>query len=102
MALSHECECIFDGHIVVLQAAYINRLQGIALRLYVNSVCVDQRTVSTYDMARHTLRGRLRVSPTRQVAVTGTLTLGWLKKPHYGLYVNHEMIHEEHGPWHSL
>ena len=102
MALSHECECIFDGHPVILQATYTNRMQSIHLRLYVNSVCVDQRTVSSYDMKPHTLRGRLRMSATQQVAVTGTLTLGWLKKPHYGLYVNREMIHEETGPWHSL
>jgi hypothetical protein len=77
-------------------------MQAIHLRLYVNSVCVDQRTVSCFDMAAHTVRGRLRMSATKQVAVTGTLTLGWLKKPHYGLFVNNELIHEEQGPWHSL
>ena len=102
MALSREVAAKFDGQEIVMVVNYANRCQSVQLRLYVGSVCVDQRVVSAYDMNTHTLRGRLRLSPQRIFPVTATLKLQWLKKPVYSVAVGGKTIHEEQGPWHSL
>ena len=102
MALSREVVSNYDGKEIVLVAAYANRCQMVQLRLYVGSVCVDQRAVSAFDMNTHTLRGRLKLSPQRVFPVTATLKLEWFKKPTYTVVVGGRVIHEEQGPWHSL
>lgn len=102
MALSRECISKFDGQEIVLVANYANRCQSVQLRLYVGSVCVDQRTVSALDMNTHTLRGKLKRTGGPVFPVTGVLKLAWFKKPTYKLTVGGKTIHEEEGPWHSL
>lgn len=102
MALSREITSKFDGKEIVLIATYANRCQTVQLRLYVGSVCVDQRAVSAFDMNSHTLRGKLKLSPQRIFPVTATLKTGWFQKPTYTLTVGGKVIHEEQGPWHSL
>ena len=81
MSLSHECVGEFRGQEIVLSAAYGNRFQSVVLKLYVGSVCVDQKTVSSFDMAEHKLRGKLKLSPTQQVNITGSLTTKWFQAP---------------------
>ncbi len=102
MALSREIVSNFNGKEIVLIATYANRCQTVQLRLYVGSVCVDQRAVSSLDMNTHTLRGRLKVAPERSVPVTATLKMAWFQKPTYSVQVGEKVIHEEQGPWHSL
>jgi len=102
MALSREVVSQFNGKEIVLIASYANRCQTVQLRLYVGSVCVDQRAVSAFDMNTHTLRGRLRVAPDRSVPVMGTLKMAWFQKPTYTVLVGEKVVHEEQGPWHSL
>lgn len=102
MALSRECVGRFDGQEIVMVASYANRCQSVQLRLYVGSVCVDQRTVSAFDMNTHTLRGKLKKPGGLAYPVTGVLTLKWFQKPTYTLTVGGRTIHEEQGPWHSL
>lgn len=102
MALSREIVSKFDGKEIVLIAAYASGMKAVQLRLYVGSVCVDQRAVSALDMSSHTLRGRLKVAPERSVPVTATLKMAWFQKPTYTVSVGEQVIHEEEGPWHSL
>ncbi len=101
MALSRECVGTFHGQHVVLIACYADRMQSVQLKLYVASVCVDQRTVSTLDMTTHTLRGRLKANGLAY-PVAAALTLKWFKQPTYTIAVGGRTIHEEQGPWHSL
>lgn len=102
MALSRECVGKFDGQEVVLVASYGTGMKSVQLRLYVGSVCQDQRTVSALDMNTHTLRGKLKRTGGPAFPVTGVLKLAWFKKPTYTLTVGGKTIHEEQGPWHSL
>ncbi len=102
MALSREVVSKFDGKEIVLIAAYASGMKAVQLRLYVGSVCVDQRAVSALDMTTHTLRGRLKVTPERSLPVTATLKMAWFQKPMYTVQVGEKVIHEEQGPWHSL
>lgn len=102
MALSRECVGKFHGREIILQVSYGAGLKTLNLRLYVASVCVDQRTVSALDVNTHTLRGRVKGPTGVGYPVTACLTLAWFSKPTYTLAVGGKTIHEEKGPWHSL
>lgn len=102
MALSREIVSNFDGKEIILIASYAAGMKTVQLRLYVGSVCVDQRAVSAFDMNSHTLRGKVKLSPQRVFPVTATLKMEWFKKPTYTVTVGGRVIHEEQGPWHSL